>query len=88
MSSPADATEVTAKPIPLTLAVGIMYLLYRSCVTMLDMGMKMDGAPMYGRLYLYFECLRVGVAGFTALATRHTSSFVNTEKRNGCASRK
>ena len=26
-----------------------------------------------GRLYLYFECLRVGVAGFTALAAERTS---------------
>ena len=41
-----------------------------------------------GRLYLYFECLRVGVAGFSALAAERTSSFVNTAKRNGCDSRK
>ena len=40
------------------------------------------------RLYLCFECLRVGVAGFTALAARRTSSFVNTARRNGCDSRK
>ncbi len=40
------------------------------------------------RLYLYFECLRVGVVGFTASAARRTSSFVNTAKRNGCDSRK
>ena len=41
-----------------------------------------------GRLYLYFECLGVGVAGFSALAAERTSSFVNTAKRNGCDSRK
>ena len=41
-----------------------------------------------GRLYLYFDCPRVGRAGFTALATRRTSSFVNTAKRKGCDSRK
>ena len=41
-----------------------------------------------GRLYLYFECLWVGVAGFSALAAERTSSFVNTAKRNGCDSRK
>jgi hypothetical protein len=32
--------------------------------------------------------LRVGVAGFTALAAERTSPFVNTAKRNGCVSRK
>ena len=36
----------------------------------------------------YLECLRVGVAGFSALAAERTSPFVNTEKRNGCDSRK
>jgi hypothetical protein len=41
-----------------------------------------------GRLYLYFECPGVGVAVFSALAARRTSSFVNTAKRNGCDSRK
>ena len=41
-----------------------------------------------GRLYLFFECLRVGGTGFTALAAERTSSFVNTAKRNGCDSRK
>ena len=41
-----------------------------------------------GRLYLYFECMRVGVAGFNALAAERTSSFVNTAKRKGCDSRK
>ena len=41
-----------------------------------------------GRLYLYFECPGVGVAFFSALAARRTSSFVNTAKRNGCDSRK
>jgi hypothetical protein len=41
-----------------------------------------------GRLYFYFECLRVGVSGFTALVARRTSSFVNTAKMNGCDSRK
>ena len=41
-----------------------------------------------GRLYLCFEFLRVGVAGFTALAGDRTSSFVNTAKTNGCDSRK
>ena len=49
------------------------------------------GAPgdaLPGRLYLYFECLGVGVAGFTAFAAQRTSSFVNAAKRNGCDSRK
>ena len=41
-----------------------------------------------GRLYLYFECLGVGVAGLSALAAERTSSFVNTAKWNGCDSRK
>jgi hypothetical protein len=41
-----------------------------------------------GRLYLYFECLGVGVAGFSALAAERTSSFVNTARRNGSDSRK
>jgi hypothetical protein len=46
------------------------------------------GNTLSGLLYLYFECLGVGVAGFSALAAERTSSFVNTAKRNGCDSRK
>ena len=54
----------------------------------INMGTAAGPITLAGRLYLYFECLRVGVAGFAALARERTSSFVNTAKRNGCDSRK
>ena len=56
----------------------------RSGLHVIDLGCKRCQADSI----CYFECLRVGVAGFSALAAERTSSFVNTAKRNGCDSRK
>ena len=52
------------------------------------MGTAAGPNTLAGRLYLCFESLRVGVAGFRALAAERTSSCVNTAKTNGCDSRK